>query len=77
MACVTSIGFVCPSLGKNTAPSRSSIFKNGCNSLASRGEITSTSSPKHFAIDAPRLSSSKRPASRATLTDPFCLKPVA
>ena len=53
------------------------MFRSGYNSLASRGEITSTSSPKHFAIDAPRFSSSKRPAFGATLIEPFCLKPVA
>ena len=36
--------------GRKTAPSRSSIFNNGCIS-ASFGVITSTSSPKHLAME--------------------------
>ena len=44
---------------------------------ASFGVITSTSSPNTFAIEAPRLSSSKRSWLLATETDPFIRKPVA
>ena len=40
-------------------------------------EMTFTSSPKFFAIEAPRISSSNRPCVSAMVIEPFCLKPVA
>src|SRR2546422_6708573 len=53
-ASVVSIGFVRPSRGIHTAPARSSVRISGQRRPASPGEITSTSTPEHFAIDAPK-----------------------
>ena len=56
-ASVVSIGFVRPSPGIHTAPARSSVRISGHRRPASAGEITSISTPKQRAIEAPRLSS--------------------
>ncbi len=74
---VVSIGFVRPSPGIHTAPARSSVRISGQRCPASLGEITWTSTPKHRAIDAPRLSSISRSAVRATLMLPDRRNPVA
>ena len=77
IASVVSIGFVRPSPGIHTAPARSSVRISGHRRPASLGEITSMSTPKHRAIDAPRLSSIRRSAVRATLMLPERRNPVA
>jgi len=76
-ASVVSIGLVRPSRGIHTAPARSSVRISGHRRPASAGEITSTSTPKHLAIDAPRFSSIIRSFVRATLMLPERRKPVA
>ena len=75
IASVVSIGFVRPSPGIHTAPARSSVRISGHRRPASAGEITSMSTPKHRAIDAPRFSSISRSAVRATLMLPERRKP--
>ncbi len=74
---VVSIGFVRPSRGIHTAPARSSVRISGHRRPASPGEITSMSTPKQRATEAPRLSSISRSAVRATLMLPHRRKPVA
>ena len=74
---MVSMGFVRPSRGIQTAPARSSVRISGQRRPVSRGEISSTFTPKHFAMEAPRLSSIMRSAVRATLMLPERRKPVA
>ena len=74
---MVSMGFVRPSRGSHTAPTRSSVRMSGQRRPASDGVITSTSTPKHRAMDAPRFSSCIRSAVRATLMLPGRRKPVA
>jgi hypothetical protein len=76
-ASVVSIGFVRPSPGIHTAPARSSVRMSGHSLPASSGEMGSTSTPKQRAIEAPRFSSIRRSAVRATLMLPQRRKPVA
>ena len=76
-ACVTSIGLTTPSPGKCTAPTRSSTRASGTKSFTSAGVMMLTGRPNTRAIDAPRLSSSKRSSFGAIATEPRCWKPVA
>ena len=71
------MGFVRPSRGSHSAPTRSSVRRSGQRRPASAGVMTSTSTPKHRAIDAERFSSCIRSAVRATLMLPGRRKPVA
>ena len=76
-AWVMLTGSACPSLSKYTPPIASERFKPSYFCAISLGEISSISTPNARAIAAPRRNSSIRASVRATVMEPFCLKPVA
>ncbi len=76
-AVVTSTGFTRPSPGTWNPASRSSVLAQGKRSDISRGEISSTSSPRCRWKAATRRYSSSRASSAAASIRPTGLKPVA
>ncbi len=74
---VTSAGLALPSPGIQTAPVRSSVRIGGQRLAASPRLMSSASTPKALAMEAVRLSWTRRSAVRATERLPHRFHPVA
>lgn len=76
-AIVMSLGLACPSVGRNAAPTTSSISISGHRCCASLGVSRCISSPKLLAVVACRFTSVQRSSLHARRRPPFIFQPVA